>query len=142
MRLYHARMSTLDSARREGRCCTYMDGSASQPNTLTHNRELGKDALFLDTQIASTQAPTGKPPNRPSSRRPDVFISYYALTELADPVAARYFEALAVRAPHGLIELDGVTFARWRGTFLRRLEELHGEMMVVSECLDSLLSQA
>ena len=68
-----------------------------------------------------------------SSLAADVFISYYALTELTDEHAAAYFAGVAMRAPRGIIELDGIKYARWSKSVLQELQALHGPLTVRAE---------
>lgn len=64
----------------------------------------------------------------------DLFISYYALTELTDEYAAHYLSAVAAKCPHGLIELERGKHDRWqRDSRLRQIEALYGPLTVVPE---------
>jgi len=64
----------------------------------------------------------------------DLFISYYALTELTDEYAAYYLSAVAAKCPHGLIELERGKYGRWqRDSRLRQIEALYGPLTVVPE---------
>ena len=64
----------------------------------------------------------------------DIFISYYALTELTDEHATHYLTAVAARCPHGLIELERAKYSRWqRDSRLRQIEALYGPLTVVPE---------